>query len=49
MNRMLMMLAEGSVPTGDERDIVMWIVLAAAALVLAVATAVLSIISKKKK
>lgn len=45
----LIMLAESSVPTGDERDIVVWIILGAAALALAITSGVLSIISKKKK
>ncbi len=45
----LMMLAESSVPTGDERDIVVWIILGVAALALAITSGVLSFISKKKK
>lgn len=49
MNPTMMMLAEGSVPTGDERDIVMYLVFGGAALALAITCAVLSIISKKKK
>lgn len=48
MNTM-MMLAQNSVKTGDERDIILWIVLAVAALVLVIITGVMSIISKKKK
>lgn len=49
MNPTMMMLTEGSVPTGDERDIVMYLVFGGAALALAITCAVLSIISKKKK
>lgn len=45
----LMMLAQNNVKTGDERDIVLWIVLAVAALVLVIITGVMSVISKKKK
>ena len=45
----LMILAQNSVKTGDERDIVLWIILAAAAIVLVIVTGVLSVISKKKK
>lgn len=45
----LIMLAESSVPTGDERDIVVWIILGVAALALAITSGVLSFISKKKK
>ncbi len=46
---MLPMLEIASVQTGDNRDIVMWIILAIAALLLVVVTGVLSVISKKKK
>ncbi len=46
---MLPMLEIASVQTGDNRDIVMWIILAVAALLLVVVTGVLSVISKKKK
>ncbi len=45
----ILMLAENSVKTGDTRDIVLWIVLAVAALALVITTGVLSVISKKKK
>ena len=48
MNTM-MMLTQNSVKTGDGRDIVLWIILAAAALILIIITGVLSIVSKKKK
>ncbi len=39
----------GSVPTGDERQIGLWIVLAAIALALIILCALLSVISKHKK
>ncbi len=39
----------GSVPTGDERQIGLWIVVAAIALSLIILCILLSIISKKKK
>lgn len=45
----LMMLAVNNVKTGDERDIVLWIVLAVAALALVIITGLLSVFSKKKK
>ncbi len=48
MYTMLQMM-EGSVQTGDERNISLWIILAVAALLLAVVSAVISIVSKKKK
>ncbi len=44
----LMALA-GSVPTGDERNVGLWIILAAIALTLIIVCALLSVISKNKK
>ncbi len=38
----------GSVPTGDERSVGMWIVIGALALVLVIVCAIMSVMSKKK-
>ncbi len=50
MEPMLLTLAalEGSVQTGDERNVVLWLIIALVAFILIVVSAVLSIISKKK-
>ncbi len=44
---LLQMLA-GSVPTGDERDVGLWLIVAVIALALVIVCALLSVISKKK-